>query len=84
MINCDWCGDEISKGKNNISHDGDNCCNGCIHDANRNAEPINTVGDLEYLSKNELIDLVSNMSFWEGEYNKGDLNEMVLHYRKNK
>ena len=84
MINCDWCGDEISKGYNNISDDGDNCCGLCIHDANKNAEPINTVGDLEYLSKDELVDLVANMSLWNGHYHKDDLNQMILHYRRNK
>ena len=81
---CDWCGKESYDLKLYCSDDGDNCCSDCINEANDNAKPIKSNGDIEYLSKNELMDLVYNMSVWEGHYNKDDLNEMVLQYRRNK
>tara|TARA_R100001594_G_scaffold19351_1_gene37758 strand:+ start:1197 stop:1451 length:255 start_codon:yes stop_codon:yes gene_type:complete len=83
MLHCDWCEDEIEKGQNNISDDGDNCCSGCIHKANENAKPIKESNDINYLDRDELIDLVFNMSLWGGQYNKDDLNKMVLNYRRN-
>ncbi len=79
---CEWCGTEDVNTK--LSDDGDNCCSDCINDANDNAKPIKSNGDIEYLSKNELMDLVYNMSVWDGHYNKDDLNEMIMQYRRNK
>ena len=83
-MRCDWCGDDIPKGQNNISDDGDNCCGGCFCDANDNAKPIKESNDIHYLQKDELIDLVFNMSLWGGQYNKDDLNEIIMKYRRNK
>ena len=81
---CDWCGIDIKKGHNNISDDGDNCCSNCIHKANENAKPIKENNDIHYLDRDELIDLVFNMSLWGGQYNKDDLNEILINYRRNK
>ena len=79
---CEWCGDEDVYTK--LSDDGDNCCSDCINDANDNAKPIKTNSDIDYLSNNELKDLVYNMSVWDGHYSKDDLNDIIMHYRRNK
>ena len=83
-MNCDWCGDNITKGKNNISDDGDNCCSGCINEANNSAKPCKSNSDIERLSRNELVDLVYNLSVWDNHYDLNDVNELILNYRRNK
>ena len=51
---CEWCGTEDVH--TTLSDDGDNCCGGCICDANDNAKPIKESNDIHYLQKDELID----------------------------
>ena len=83
MKNCDWCGDKISKGKNNISDDGDNCCNACIKKANDNAKPVKTNSDIQYLNTAELVDLVENLVY-QLDISSNTLSQIVLQYRRNK
>ena len=82
-MNCDWCGDEISKGKNQISVQGDNCCADCIDKANNEGKACATISDIEYLSKDELVDLVKHFSVWDGHYDLDDINETVENHRYN-
>ena len=81
---CEWCGKESYDLKLYYSDDGDFCCRGCIDKANDNAKPIKTNSDIDYLSNNELRELVYNMSVWDGHYSKDDLNDIIMHYRRNK
>ena len=82
---CDWCGKESHDLKLYCSDDGDNCCNACINKANENAKPIKENNDINYLDRNELIAIVYNISdCCGGHYSKDDLNDMIMHYRRNK
>ena len=82
-MTCDWCGDEISKGKNQISVQGDNCCCDCINHANNEGKACKTNSDIERLSRNELVDLVYNLSVWGDNYDLDDVNEIIEKYRYN-
>ena len=82
-MNCDWCGDKISKGENNISDDGDNCCNACIKKANDNAKPVKNVLDVRYLTRDELVSIVENL-VWDFKIDCNKVSELVLQYRRDR
>ena len=82
MRMCQWCGAEDVN--ITLSNDGDDCCDKCINKANESAKPIKVNSDIDYLNREELIELVYNMSIWNGHYNKDDLNEILINYKRNK
>ena len=86
MENCINCNKELEPKDVRYSDGGCICCKGCVEDMNELDKPCSSNSDIEYLSRNELVDLVYNLSVWDSDSEK-DLdyvNEIILNYRRNK
>ena len=84
MKKCIGCNKELKFASEiHLSTSGDVCCKDCVKNINELDKPCSNNSDIEYLSKNELVDLVYNLSVWGDKYDLDDVNEIVENYRYN-